>query len=662
MTAFARARLTRCGVALAAIVLALLATATVATAASTTTVTYQGTAGHPFSFQSLPATLETATSMDGSQDLRLSYGLLGRIDASSAVYAAIKAKGGVADPRSIQVLSSGDLLFTDRSASLVAEVTPDGAPVWTYTTADDPDLQRPFSAQRITVGGQQLTLIADRWAARVFAVDAQKHVVWQYGTTNQPGLGVNQLEDPFCASYTAAGTVLIADNNGGNRVIEVRWSDYRAGAADNGFTAGSIVWQYGTAGVSGSGPDQLEKPRSPQLLADGDVFMGDADGSRFFVVDRATKDITWQFGHTDQPGSGVDSLQDPTFGQRLADGRTLIADTGNGRVLLVPADGGTPTVYDMGVLGRPATATSTDVAGPRGAAFAGDGSLWVADSSFAQITRLGSASSAQATSSPLACGRAGRKKAFVRLSWHGDVSASGTSVAVAYSIDGGGWHSCKGIGTRRAYDFPAGTVGRTLAYRVTLATRDLGATPVLDSLMIQTTKPSTGGGGGGGGGASPGGGNSGQSGTYTYPQATGGSGGSGGGTGSGTSGSGSGSGTSGSGSGSTGSTAVSAASSGTSLAPPVQSSGAGTAQSVTGAPVQGQEGVSGVPLKAAPGAQLPAPSTPGPRVPVAFLVGLGLLALAAFLVPWPVMAARLRGITGFDHTRPRRYPPFRPLG
>jgi hypothetical protein len=640
----------------------VLVAASAAATAAAMTVTYQGTVGRPYAFQTLPAALETTTGSDGSQDLRLALGGLGRVDASSPVYADIAAKGGRADPRSVQVMPNGHLLIADRAADMVAEVTTDGTAVWAYTAADDPQLQRPFSAQRFTVDGQELTLIADRWAGRVFAVDTQKRVVWQYGVAKQFGLAVNELMDPFCASFTSARTVLIADNNGGNRVIEVRWDDYRAGAPDNGFTASSIVWQYGTPGVSGSGPNQLEKPRSPQRLASGDILMGDAEGDRFFVVNRETKKITWQFGHTDQPGAALDSLQDPTYGQRLGDGRTLIADSSNGRVLLLPAAAGTPEVYDMDLLDRPAWVTATDSAEPRGAAFAPDGSLWVADSSFAQTTRLGYASAAQATSSALACGPAGRKKAFVRLSWHGDVSAPGTSVAIDYSIDSGEWRSCKGIGTRRAYDFPAGTVGRTLTYRVTLATRDLGATPVLDSVMIQTTKPSTGGGGGGGGGAAAGGGNSGQTGTYTYPQASGGSGGSGGGTGSGTSGSGTGSGTSGSGSGAGGSSAVSTASAGTSLAPPIQSSGAGTPQSVSGARVQGQEGVSGVPLVAARGAQLPAPATPGPKAPLGVLAAIGCVILAAFFVPWPVMAARLRGITGFDHTRPKRYPPFRPLG
>ena len=165
----------------------------------------------------------------------------------------------------------------------------------------------------------------------------------------------------------------------------------------------------------------------------------------------------------------------------------------------------------------------------------------------------------------------------------------------------------------------------------------------------------------GGGSSGPGGGNNGGAGTYTYPQAAGGTGGSGGGTGSGTSGSGSGSGTSGRRPAESSAVSGSAAS-GTPVAPPVASTVSGSSQSVTGTRVQGLEGVSGVPLKAAAGAQAPQAQTPGPRVSTAFFVGAVLVALVAFFAPWPIMAARLRRITGFDHSRPKRYPPFRPLG
>jgi hypothetical protein len=95
---------------------------------------------------------------------------------------------------------------------------------------------------------------------------------------------------------------------------------------------------------------------------------------------------------------------------------------------------------------------------------------------------------------------------------------------------------------------------------------------------------------------------------------------------------------------------------------PVQSSGSGTAQDVQGYQMQGQEGVSGVPLRAELGAQAPEPERPGPPVPVVALVAAGLFVTAAFLLPWPFVAAHLRSLTGFDHTRPKRFLPFRPLG
>ena len=94
----------------------------------------------------------------------------------------------------------------------------------------------------------------------------------------------------------------------------------------------------------------------------------------------------------------------------------------------------------------------------------------------------------------------------------------------------------------------------------------------------------------------------------------------------------------------------------------MQSSGGGPVEEVQGYQVQGEEGVSGVPLRAEQGAQAPDPGRSGPPVPVLTLLAAGLFVAAAFFVPWPFVAARMRSLTGFDHTRPRRFLPFRPLG
>ena len=137
-------------------------------------------------------------------------------------------------------------------------------------------------------------------------------------------------------------------------------------------------------------------------------------------------------------------------------------------------------------------------------------------------------------------------------------------------------------------------------------------TPVLDGVIIQSTRAKAGGGGGGGGGDRPGGsGNSGQSGSYTYPStAEGGTGTSGTGTGSGSSGSGSGSGSTGSGTGGSTSGSGGSGTVANAVDVPVQSSGGRPVEEVQGYQVQGEEGVSGVPLRAEQGAQTPDPDAP----------------------------------------------------
>ena len=392
------------------------------------------------------------------------------------------------------------------------------------------------------------------------------------------------------------------------------------------------------------------------------MLITDAGGARVFEVDRATKHIVWQFGVTGDQGAGADHLADPNYAARLSDGDTLIVDSANNRVLRVSADGEIDTTYDVKAEGRPSWVTD-DLPDPRAAAYTADDLLAVAETGFQQIVLLGYARSAQAVSIPLDCRPHGVKKAFVKLTWKGDTGQSGTKVTVDYRLDAGKWSPCPGIGASRSYAFPAGKVGKAIAYRVTLSSKDYGHTPILDSIFIQSMKATLGGSGGGGGGDKPGGsGNSGQSGIYSYPStAEGGSGTSGIGTGSGGHGSGTGSGSYGTGSGSSDAVAGSG-SAANAVTVPVQSTGDGAAQAVQGYQVQGEEGVSGVPLRAAEGPQAAAPDRPGSAVPVLALVVAGLVVAAAFFVPWPFVAAHLRRITAFDHTRPSHFLPFRPLG
>jgi hypothetical protein len=641
----------------------------------------EGTNGHPFSLPSLPASLTLRGEAD--RRLELSRSTLDEIGPSAPMW-DFWPSGSWPDPRMAYPLANGHVYVSggkDVSIPYVLEVDGRGVVQWEYRNGTDGLLRKPFSAEPATFGGRACVLISDRIACRVFAVDkATKEVVWQYGTTDTPGRDVNQLGDPFCATQITPGSsqtdgnVLIADSNDNHRVIEVRADDYDPSAPDLGYTADSIVWQYGVTGQLGTAPGYLNQARSPQRLANGDTLITDAASRRILCVrddyDPTRPDngytadsVVWEYvGEVDGP------LEDPNTARLITSGAlagdVLVTDAKGQTVKAISFDSAKRTEFslDLATYERPPWVGSTDASGPRDARIGPDGALWVADAGFGRILEIGNHGTATATSSPLTCGYPRMVKAFDRIKIQREALPAGSGITLWYSVDGGkkfvkGRPSGDGLNI----DLPAGTAGRSLTYRVTLASRDLLTTPSLEGLVIHFTQATTGGGGGGGGG-SGGTGNSGQSSTYTYPStAPGGTGVSGTGTGSGSYGTGSGAGNSGTGAGSTGSGAGGAPAA-SSVDVPVESTGSGPPQQVQGLEVQGEEGVSGVPLRAAPGAQAPEPERPGPPVPALALVAAGLVVAAAFFVPWPFVAAHMRWFTGFDHTNPARSVPFRPLG
>jgi hypothetical protein len=607
-------------------------------AALAPTLTVEGTTGAPFSFGTLPA--GAGLSGGENQSLALTPIVKWRLDGASPIYAGFDPT--TVDPRSAQPLPGGNVLITNRflndpATGFVAEVASDGHAVWSYTQADDPDLQKPFFAWRFYEHGRPYTLIADRYAARVFVVDQSKTVVWQYGEAGKPGLGVNRLEDPFMASRTSDGNILIADNLGAERVIEVRYADYRAGEPDNGFTAASIVWQYGTPGVYGSGPDQLKKPRSPQRLANGDTLITDADGQRVIEVDRGG-DIVWQYGTTDVAGTAAGHLSDPTYAQRMANGDTLICDTGNGRVLEVTEARQVVRSYDMAAFDPPVGAGTTAVSAPRSATLAADGSVLVADSGFRRIVEIGMPQSVTLTSAPLDAGSAFVKKRFLRIACSATVP-DGADVGLEYRLGGGAWLPAAGAvsldGASR-FSLPAGSVAATIAYRVTLTSAGCAVSPVLADVTVASVPVTSGGGNGGGGDnddklpvqpqppVSP-------NPSTILPVVPGGWSGSG--TGAGRGSGASGAGTSGNGAGTQSPGVVPA------------TSVTGSGSEVTGIPVQGIVGAGGADSTAGGGFDS--------HVSAASLAaGLFGAAVGIFFVPGLVVGRRLRRLARFDHVTP----------
>jgi hypothetical protein len=299
---------------------------------------------------------------------------------------------------------------------------------------------------------------------------------------------------------------------------------------------------------------------------------------------------------------------------------------------------------------------------------------------------------AVATSRPLDMGKPTQDKEFLSLTWLA-TKPRGTVLFVSYSVDGGAWlPAVGGVG----YDIPEGTHGRTIAYRITLTTGDSSQTPVVEELAIEWTRwtgrptdPPPG--GGGGTSHQPGADHKPGSGSYTYPDSGGGSSSSAGGTGSGGSGAGAGGGYSGGGSGGGSETGGGSGGSGAGVvdsttsdvppqtttapgvtvpSPPVLSAPVGAPATVNGLPVSGEVAITGVPLEPSGGAsamggergRTPAAAAGHRDFPVLPVTGVVSSLVVAIFVPWMLMAARLRRITGADLENARLLGPFWPLG
>ena len=159
---------------------------------------------------------------------------------------------------------------------------------------------------------------------RVLLVDRAGNIVWQYGEFGVAGSGPDQLNVPVQNTWLPNRHVLITDQ-ANERVMEVD------------VATKVIVWQYGTTGVSGNGPDQLNNPNCALLLENGHILICDENNNRAIEVTHdQDKEIVWQYGSGDpninEPVSGV------AFASRLENGHTLITDSNHSRIVEIDED------------------------------------------------------------------------------------------------------------------------------------------------------------------------------------------------------------------------------------------------------------------------------------------------------------------------------------
>lgn len=218
----------------------------------------------------------------------------------------------------------GDLLITDQFNNRVIEVNPlTKQIVWSFGSGNS-TLCNPGpgsiigsnDAERLAGG---LTLMAGTGIPagvpgttpcadnRVIVVNQAGHILWQYGKAGVTGSGPNQLNVPVFAIQLPNHDFLIVDQ-GNNRVIEVTQQKH-------------IVWTYPTTHAS----SPLNNPNSAELLANGHILIADENNNRVIEVNRGGN-IVWQYSH---------GLSAAAFASRLPNGDTLITDSAHARVIEV---------------------------------------------------------------------------------------------------------------------------------------------------------------------------------------------------------------------------------------------------------------------------------------------------------------------------------------
>jgi hypothetical protein len=181
-------------------------------------------------------------------------------------------------------------------------------------------------------------LISDQFNNRVIEVDRQtKNIVWSFGSGNpalcNPGPGaIIGLND---AERLSDGLTLLA---GTGIPPNTPQSSIPAGCVDNRVIVvnqnGKIVWQYGQAGVTGAGPNQLNVPVFAIQLPNRDIMIVDQSNERVIQVDRFDKKIVFSYGC---PTCNL--LNNPNSVEQLPNGHLLIADENNNRAIEITRSG-----------------------------------------------------------------------------------------------------------------------------------------------------------------------------------------------------------------------------------------------------------------------------------------------------------------------------------
>ena len=223
--------------------------------------------------------------------------------------------------------------------------------VWEYAWYDAELHEHELhDADHYTVGGADRWVLADMGNDRVFAVNREKEVVWQWNATDDyampAGMGpeddwthVNDVDriEPGVFQISLRNFDTVAELRVENASSESGVTD-RSGSPDRSVTVHPVV---GPNDFAKRG-DRLYEQHNPDRLADDHLLVADSERNRVIELN-AAGEVVWEFG-------GSATLHWPRDADRLPNGNTLITDSYNDRVVEVNPEGEVVWAAEIGGL------------------------------------------------------------------------------------------------------------------------------------------------------------------------------------------------------------------------------------------------------------------------------------------------------------------------
>lgn len=159
-------------------------------------------------------------------------------------------------------------------------------------------------------------LIADADNNRIIEVTPDKRIVWEFPRPGDLEPGQTFI-GPDDAFYTPGGRTIITNQEDNHMIAIIDYATHK------------IVWEYGHAGRPGSAPGYLNTPDDAYQLPDGRVVVADIKNCRVLLFDPPPAHrIRRQYGITGRCDAGPGHFMSPNGDTPLPNGNLLVTEIG----------------------------------------------------------------------------------------------------------------------------------------------------------------------------------------------------------------------------------------------------------------------------------------------------------------------------------------------